>query len=269
MNKGVYLKLVLILLFCAFLCGCTGKYTLDINKNGTNERIIITEANSILKKNIINSMENGYSELFECFETNDYECKEKIYNENKYGQIKDYVKLLREKYISTKFKTYEEIFGIGGIIEDSETIEINSSVGIVSYANTENFSLVFLSKIFSEYHINNSNDKIILTAKNINSNIFENIDTYIFEITSSYKATSNNADNIVINNNQYSYIWNFTSDTINAANIEIELDSTKTLSQQKSKVKTFSTIIIIGVLALIIIISFVFISTKSKKNNKI
>ncbi len=271
MKKNNYLKLFFLLFICLIVCGCSGKYTLDMQTNIIKEIVSFSESNIVLKQNIITKLESGYSEVLECFEDN-YSCKEKIYNNNTIGQLKEYANTFEQNYIEDNLSSYNDKTILGSNIKDMQSIEKEGNNYIFSYNNpilNYNFDISYLSKIFNNYKIIEDNDLITISISSFNKDLNNKLSDYTFEIVSKYASKENNADKINTNKDSYSYIWNYDNSSINNANIQIVLNKKEEFEMHEKKENRYIYLIIIGSIIAIGLIIFSFISLKSKKNNKI
>lgn len=238
------IKKIIVIMFLIFcLSGCSVNYELKIEENTIDEKISVSERESVIHSIIV-----------------DMPTTE--------GNPEFYIKYIESNISLNVFQGYEEINTFD--FNTNKDIELKNNTYYSNYTrNNIIIEQVYLNKFFKDYYVENKDNRIKIVANNVNTEYLQEVYNYKFSIVTPFVAIKNNATSISNKNDVSTYSWEYTKDTIEKAHIDIELDLTYD-NVEKSKKDNFLIIgSIIGGCILIILFIFLFFKSKEKKVNKI
>lgn len=243
-------KIILLIIFCSILSGCSAEYNLIIDGDYIKEKVEI----------YADSKSETFVADLESSVCNGYQNQTKAYlpslNKNNIA-IKDYSKKYKDvEYYNIKY---------------NDTIKSCNLNLDYNYYYQDFSKAVTTPQYIGEFSAKQINDSYVIRARDFNFfKIYTGVNNLKVTITTSFPVTENNADNISGNK----YTWNITKSNYKNKNIVIKIknDKTEETEEQKQPITTKEKIkenivYIIGAIALIFVGIIAYVIT-SKKQNK-
>lgn len=235
-------KLIILIVMCFVLSGCSVDYNLEINESKIKENFIINDniSESTTAEDILSYYNKYYPVYIDEIEGVELESKEKLDNVNYY----------EKNYIIDSYGYH---------------MTYNFNHELKNY-----YRSTLLVYAYSSRDISINNNILTLQTKSMNNYIrHNNLEKLTVNIKTDYKVIENNAD--LINDNVYT--WYFTKENNATKRLKMNIDLSTSKDEEELKeqenldkqAKSKTNMIIIGIVILIYLGVMIYIVFKRKK----
>ena len=223
-------KVLVLLLLCLGLCGCTAEYNLTIKEDFFDEQIFINIPYTEIPKPAIDNYRGRYVPIT----INSNESKRYINNVSENGN--GYVEKYNYKH---EFDTFSKSYFINNCYDN---VNIKQNGNLFSIITDNHFNCIVGDDGFF-------------------------VEQVVVNLKTDYKVINNNADEV--KDNTYTWIFNESNYQNKSIEVEINTNTAKkTLNNVIDNISNKEMIIILLVLVILFVILYVYMKGKQKKKNK-